>query len=188
MARLYDPTQGIIKIEGRDIKSYQDHERTQKIGFILQEPFLFGSTLKEAIVYGMYKKLTEAEVLELLKNRGLDHLLQQFEHGLETPISNDGSQMSLGERQIIAFMRAVIREPDILILDEATANIDTVTEEILDTILKRLPTKTTVVIIAHRLNTIRNADEIFFVNNGTVIQAGNFDHAVEMLLNDKRSS
>ncbi len=188
MVRLYDPTSGTITIEDRDIKSYHDHERAQKIGFILQEPFLFGSTLKEAIVYGMHKKLGEDEVLDLLKNRGLDHLLKQFEHGLETPISNDGSQMSLGERQMVAFMRAVIREPDVLILDEATANIDTVTEEILDTILKKLPSKTTVVIIAHRLNTIKNADEIFFVNNGTVIQAGTFDHAVEMLLNDKRSS
>ncbi len=188
MARLYDPTKGTVYIEGRDIRSYHDHERTQKIGFILQEPFLFGSTLKEAIVYGMHKKLSEHEVLELLKNRGLDHLLKQFEHGLETPISNDGSQMSLGERQIVAFMRAVIREPDVLILDEATANIDTVTEGILDMILKKLPSKTTVVIIAHRLNTIKNADEIFFVNNGTVVQAGTFDRAVEMLLNDKRSS
>lgn len=188
MARLYDPTKGTVYIEGRDIKSYHDHERAQKIGFILQEPFLFGSTLKEAIVYGMHKKLSEDEVLEILKNRGLDHLLKQFEQGLETPISNDGSEMSLGERQIVAFMRAVIREPDVLILDEATANIDTVTEGILDMILKKLPSKTTVVIIAHRLNTIKNADEIFFVNNGTVIQAGDFDHAVEMLLNDKRSS
>jgi ATP-binding cassette subfamily B protein len=85
-------------------------------------------------------------------------------------------------------VRAVLRNPDILILDEATANIDTVTEQLLEDILKKLPKKTTRVIIAHRLNTIENADEIFFVNGGEIIPAGSMDHAVEMLLHGNRKS
>ena len=85
-------------------------------------------------------------------------------------------------------MRAVLRNPDILILDEATANIDTVTEQLLEEILKKLPAKTTRVIIAHRLNTIENADEIFFVNGGEVVLAGNMKNAVDMLLHGKRQS
>jgi ATP-binding cassette subfamily B protein len=85
-------------------------------------------------------------------------------------------------------MRVILRNPDLLILDEATANIDTVTERILENILSKLPEKTTRVIIAHRLNTIKNADEIFFVNTGEVIRAGSFDHAVDMLLQGKRES
>ena len=85
-------------------------------------------------------------------------------------------------------MRAVLRNPDLLILDEATANIDTITEQILQDILNKLPATTTRVIIAHRLNTIQNADEIFFVNAGEIIRAGSFDHAVDMLLHGERES
>jgi ATP-binding cassette subfamily B protein len=96
--------------------------------------------------------------------------------------------MSLGEKQLIAFIRAVLRKPHLLILDEATANIDTITEKLLEDILEKLPTSTTKVIIAHRLNTIQNADEIFFVNSGEVTAAGNFDHALKLLLEGKRES
>ena len=99
-----------------------------------------------------------------------------------------GDGISLGQKQLIAFMRAVLRKPELLILDEATANIDTITEHLLDNIIKKLPESTTRVIIAHRLNTIENADEIFFVNSGEVIPAGSLQHAVDMLLHGKRES
>jgi ATP-binding cassette subfamily B protein len=99
-----------------------------------------------------------------------------------------GDAISLGQKQLIAFMRAVLRNPKLLILDEATANIDTVTEQLLEEILKKLPEDTTKVIIAHRLNTIQNADDIFFVNGGDLVHAGSFDHALEMLLHGKRTS
>ena len=118
----------------------------------------------------------------------LQRLLDIFENGLETTVSSGGESISLGQKQLIAFMRAVLRNPELLILDEATANIDTVTEKILENILNKLPAETTRVIIAHRLNTIKNADEIWFVNAGEVIKAGSFDHAVNMLLQEKRAS
>jgi ATP-binding cassette subfamily B protein len=190
MARLYDPTGGSVYLNGRDIRSYTPAQRAKKIGFILQEPFLFSGTVRENILYGNeeYKDHSNEEIIELLGKSGLALLLTRFSEGLDTKIKSTGESVSLGQKQLIAFMRAVLRGPELLILDEATANIDTVTEDLLEDILKKLPASTTRVIIAHRLNTIENADEIFFVNGGTVTQAGDFNHAVEMLLHGKRES
>jgi ATP-binding cassette subfamily B protein len=156
----------------------------------LQEPFLFTGTVKENIIYGneQYAGFTNEQIEKVIKDANLESLLTWFEEGLDTKVSTGGDTISLGQRQLIAFVRAVLRNPDILILDEATANIDTVTEQLLEDILKKLPKKTTRVIIAHRLNTIENADEIFFVNGGEIIPAGSMDHAVEMLLHGNRKS
>jgi ATP-binding cassette subfamily B protein len=190
IARLYDPSQGKILLDGRDIRSYQSEEKTQKIGFILQEPFLFTGTVKENILYGnaAYKHHSNEQFEQVIADANLGELLALFEQGLDTQVTTSGDGISLGQKQIIAFMRAVLRNPEILILDEATANIDTITERLLGNILDKLPETTTRVIIAHRLNTIENADEIFFVNSGEVIPAGSFDHAVNMLLHGKRVS
>jgi ATP-binding cassette, subfamily B, bacterial len=114
--------------------------------------------------------------------------VNRFDEGLDTPIQISGDEISLGQKQLIAFMRAILRKPELLILDEATANIDTVTEQQLEIILKNLPASTTRVIIAHRLNTIEDADEIFFVNSGEIIAAGSFNEALELLMQDKAES
>ena len=190
IARLYDPTKGMVFLNGKDIRSYQADERTQKIGFILQEPFLFTGTVKENILYGNepYKDFGNEQLEQVIKQAGLESLLAIFDQGLETMVLSSGDSISLGQKQLIAFMRAVLRNPDVLILDEATANIDTITEQLLGDILKKLPETTTLVIIAHRLNTIETADEIYFVNSGEVIPAGSLDHAINMLLHGKRVS
>ncbi|MDB5189772.1 MAG: multidrug transporter [Parcubacteria group bacterium] len=190
MARLYDPTKGTVYLEGRDIRTYTDTERAQKIGFILQEPFLFSGTVRDNIVYGNTElmALTEVELLRRLSAAHFDRLMERFTDGLETVTSASGDTLSLGQKQLVAFMRAVLRAPDLLILDEATANIDTVTEQLLEDILEQLPKTTTKVIIAHRLNTISSADDIFFINGGHITEAGSMDHAVEMLMHGKRSS
>jgi len=190
IARLYDPVKGQVLLNGKDIRSYAPGDRTKKIGFILQEPFLFTGTVRDNILYGneKYKDYSNAQLEEVINNANLQSLLAIFEKGLDTEVTSGGESISLGQKQLIAFMRAVLRNPDLLILDEATANIDTITEQILQDILNKLPEETTRVIIAHRLNTIQNADEIFFVNAGEVIRAGSFDHAVDMLLQGKRAS
>ena len=190
ISRLYDATKGKISLEGKDIRSYTPEERSQKIGFILQEPFLFSGTLRDNILYGNleYKNFSNEQLSEAISVAGLESLLERFEHGLNTKIQTTGDGISLGQKQLIAFIRAVLRKPELLILDEATANIDTVTEQLLEEILRRLPESTTRVIIAHRLNTIENADEIFFVNSGNVIQAGSFNDAVNLLLHGKSES
>ena len=190
IARLYDPTEGTILLDGKDIRTYTPAERTKKIGFILQEPFLFTGTVKENILYGneQYKDYSDEALTAALQQSGLETLLTRFDEGLATPVVAAGDGISLGQKQLIAFIRAVLRNPELLILDEATANIDTVTEKMLEEILRRLPATTTRVIIAHRLNTIENADEIFFVNGGEIIRAGSLDQAVDMLLQGKRVS
>jgi ATP-binding cassette subfamily B protein len=190
IARLYDPTEGAVLLDGRDIRTYTPAERTKKIGFILQEPFLFTGTVKENILYGneQYKDYSDEDLTTVLERSGLEMLLSRFDEGLATKVVSAGEGISLGQRQLIAFIRAVLRNPELLILDEATANIDTVTEKLLEDILRRLPETTTRVIIAHRLNTIENADEIFFVNAGEITRAGSLDQAVDMLLQGRRVS
>jgi ATP-binding cassette subfamily B protein len=177
-------------LDGRDIRTYSAEERSQKIGFILQEPFLFTGTVKENILYGndLYKDHTNEQLEKVIVDANLGSLLAIFESGLETPVLSGGDSISLGQKQLIAFMRAVLRNPQLLILDEATANIDTITEQLLSDILNKLPATTTRVIIAHRLNTIENADEIYFVNSGEVSRAGSLNDAMDMLLQGKRVS
>jgi ATP-binding cassette subfamily B protein len=190
MARLYDPTEGTVVLDGMDIRCYSPEERAKKIGFILQEPFLFTGTLLDNLFYSHpdFAESSKEERLAALKESGLDVLLTNFEKGFDTEIKTGGETISLGQRQLIAFVRAVLRKPELLILDEATANIDTVTEQLLGKVLDKLPKSTTKVVIAHRLNTIESADQIFFVNNGEVTPAGSLDQAVELLMHGKRKS
>jgi ATP-binding cassette subfamily B protein len=190
IARLYDPREGTVLLDGRDIRTYTPEERSRKIGFILQEPFLFSGTIRENILYGndQLKDYSNDKLEQVIRSANLGEILALFEDGLETKVSATGDSTSLGQKQLIAFMRAVLRSPELLILDEATANIDTVTEKLLGDILKQLPESTTQVIIAHRLNTIESADEIFFVNSGEVNRAGSLDDAMGMLLKGNRAS
>ncbi|HUW05172.1 MAG TPA: ABC transporter ATP-binding protein [Williamwhitmania sp.] len=190
ISRLYDPQKGKVILDGKDIRSYEAAERTKKIGFILQEPFLFTGTVKDNILYGNdeYQGFSNEQLEQVILEAGIGSLLNSFEQGLETKVQTTGDGVSLGQKQLIAFMRAVLRKPELLILDEATANIDTVTEQLLESILRNLPSTTTRVIIAHRLNTIADANEIYFVNSGNVIRAGSLDDAVNLLLHGKRVS
>ena len=189
MARLYDPGAGAVYLDGRDIRSFSSAERAARIGFILQEPFLFRGTVADNIAYGHegLAGLSDEQLTARLEAQGLAGFLGRFSEGLATQ-TGGGDSLSLGQKQLIAFMRAVLREPEILILDEATANIDTVTEQLLEEVLGQLPSTTTKVVIAHRLNTIRSADDIFFVGGGALTEAGSMDHALEMLLSAKRAS
>jgi ATP-binding cassette subfamily B protein len=190
ISRLYDATKGTVLLNGKDIRSFSAEERTQKIGFILQEPFLFTGTVKENILYGnsQYKDVTDEQLEKIIKEANLNALLAIFDEGLNTQITSGSDSISLGQKQLLAFMRAVLRNPELLILDEATANIDTITEQLLGSILNKLSKETTLVIIAHRLNTIENADEIYFVNEGEVQKAGTLNDALNMLLKGKRVS
>jgi len=142
------------------------------------------------ILYGSQElqRLSEEQLGARLAAKNLTGLLARFEEGLNTKVTTIGDAVSLGQKQLIAFMRAVLREPEILVLDEATANIDTVTEQLLEQILRELPASTTKVVIAHRLNTIENADQIFFINAGDIALAGSMHDALDLLLHGKRES
>lgn len=190
MARLYDPTSGVVYLYNKDIRSYQPNELAQKIGFILQEPLLFTGTVGDNIKYGNdeLSDLTNEDLHKTLEKEGLAKFVDKFEKGLDTEINNNAENISLGQKQIISFIRTILRRPDLLILDEATANIDTVTEELLQDIINKLPATTAKVIIAHRLNTIKKADQIFFVNSGRIDKAKDYDSVQELILNQKRNS
>jgi ATP-binding cassette, subfamily B, bacterial len=190
MARLYDPQEGQVLLCGRDIRSYSAADRSRRIGFIPQEPFLFTGTVADNIVYGNaeYGAGSRDALHAALDELGLSELVKGFPARLDTEVASDAESISLGQRQLIAFIRTVLRRPEILILDEATANIDTVTEQSLEAILARLPGGATKVVIAHRFSTIRKADEIFFVNAEEVVRAGSIGHAIGMLLQQKMAS
>jgi len=181
MARLYDPQQGIIKLYNKDIRTYTETDRTKVTGFILQEPFLFTGTIADNIKYGNpdLEIKTNKELINILKENNLLNLIASFENGITTNIENNG--ISIGQKQIISFIRVILRQPELLILDEATANIDTVTEQHLQDIINQLPATTTKVIIAHRLNTIKKADKIFFISQGILTPAEDFQHAINLI-------
>jgi len=190
MSRLYDPQKGKIYLEGKDIRTYHYDELSKKIGFILQEQYLFTGTVGENIVYGNpeFVVYSKNKLKKSLKDLDLEVLINKFDQGLDTPITPTTETISLGQKQLISFIRAIIRRPELLIMDEATANIDTITEGLLQTIIDKLPEQTTKVIIAHRLNTIKKADEIYFVNNGSVETAESFEKSLELITKSKRES
>lgn len=190
MSRLYDPTGGVIYFKGKDIRTMDDATRSEHISLILQDPYIFEGTVLSNIVYGnpALEGKTHDEMVELSKTEGLDYLTSRFEKGLDTPIDTGGENISLGQRQLISFLRIALRKPDILILDEATANIDTITETYLQKVIDNLPIETTKVIIAHRLHTIQKADFIFFINGGNVEHAQSLEEATQLIKDAKRAS
>ena len=190
MSHLYDPSSGVVYLNGKDITTYSQEETTKEISVILQDPILFTGTVAQNILYANndFKDISTEDLTRTLETKGFKDVISRFENGLATTINQNGAGLSIGQRQLISFMRAILREPRLLILDEATANIDTVTEAILNKTLEALPPETTKVIIAHRLNTIKEADEIMFVNGHHVTPAGSFENAIELITAAKRSS
>ena len=190
MAHLYDPASGIVYLNGKDISIYSHEETSKEISVILQDPILFTGTVADNILYANtdFANVTIDDLNRILEHKGFKEVIKRFENGLSTTIKQNGAGLSIGQKQLISFMRAILREPKLLILDEATANIDTVTEAILNKTLEALPPETTKVIIAHRLNTIKEADEIMFVNGRHVTPAGSYEQAIEMINAAKRSS
>jgi ATP-binding cassette, subfamily B, bacterial len=190
MSRLYDPQKGEVFFEGRDIRTFEPAELSQKIGFILQDQFLFTGTVGENIAYGNqdFAEYSKENLENLIEDLDLCALVAKFEDGLNTPVTPTTELISLGQKQLISFIRAIIRKPELLIMDEATANIDTITEGLLQQIIDKLPQGTTKVIIAHRFNTIKNADEIYFVNNGQVVSAESYEKSLQMIKESKRTS
>lgn len=190
MSRLYDPQKGEVLFEGRDIRTFKPEELSEKIGFILQDQYLFTGTVGENIAYGNqnYEVYSKGKLEKELEDLNLSVLVKKFENGLDTQIQPNTELISLGQKQLISFLRAIIRKPEMLIMDEATANIDTITEGLLQKIIDLLPQETTKVIIAHRFNTIKKADEIYFVNNGKVISAESYQKSLELIKHSKRTS
>jgi ABC-type multidrug transport system fused ATPase/permease subunit len=171
IARFYDVTGGRILVDGQDLHEIETTSYRRQLGLVLQDPFLFSGTIKDNIRYGNLEA-SEDEVLAAAKAVGADSFIIRLERGYETELEERGQNLSMGQRQLISFARALIANPAILLLDEATASIDSYSENIIQQGLNRLTKGRTTVVIAHRLSTIRDADKIVVLNNGRIVEEG----------------
>jgi ATP-binding cassette subfamily B multidrug efflux pump len=170
LCRLYEPNQGRILIDGMDIRQLAQADLRRYVGVILQEPFLFSGDIYSNIVLG--EPYTLAEVEAVAQQLQIHEWIARLPQGYHTPVRQRGSNLSTGQKQLIAFARVAIRQPRILVLDEATASLDVSTEAMVQTAWQRLWQNRTVVIIAHRLATIRQVDRILVLQSGQVVEAG----------------
>ena len=175
--RLYDVNEGRITVDGMDIRDVTRESLTRQVSTVLQDPFLFTGTVAENIRYGRLNA-TDDEIREAARLVGADQFISRMPDGYETELQEMGSNLSSGQRQLVSFARAVIADPRILILDEATANIDTQTEFLIQSALVRLLEGRTSLIIAHRLSTVRNASRIVVIDKGRIAEIGNHDELV----------
>lgn len=174
ISRFYDPTIGKVLIDGTDIKTVELESLRSQMGIMLQDSFLFSASIKENIRYGKLNA-TDEEIIRAAKAVNAHSFIEKLENGYDTSVNERGSRLSLGQRQLIAFARALISDPRILILDEATANIDTETERLVQEGIKKLMEGRTSIVIAHRLSTIRDCDRIFVLSNGEIVESGTHD-------------
>ena len=175
--RLYDVNAGRITIDGMDIRDVTRESLTRQVSTVLQDPFLFTGTVAENIRYGRLNA-TDEEIREAARLVGADPFISRLPDGYETELQEMGGNLSSGQRQLVSFARAVIADPRILILDEATANIDTQTEFLIQRALVHLLEGRTSLIIAHRLSTVRNASRIVVIDKGRIAEIGNHDELV----------
>jgi ATP-binding cassette subfamily B multidrug efflux pump len=171
LTRFYDIDGGAIRIDGKDIRDVQKASLRQQLGIVLQDTFLFSESVMENIRYGRLDA-TDEEVIAAARLANADHFIRRLPQGYDTRLSERGSNLSQGQRQLLAIARAVLADPGILILDEATSSVDTRTEVHIQEAMLRLMEGRTSFVIAHRLSTIRGADRLLVVNGGRIIERG----------------
>jgi ATP-binding cassette subfamily B protein len=171
LGRFYDPQKGQVLVDGRDIREATVNSLRDQMGIVLQDTFLFSGTVRDNIKYGR-PQATDAEMIAAAASVGAHEFIVKMEQGYDTPVHERGTRLSIGQRQLIAFARALLRDPRILILDEATSSVDAYTELIIQKALEKLLAGRTSIIIAHRLSTIRSADEILVLDQGRIVERG----------------
>lgn len=174
LSRFYDVNEGAVKIDGYDVRDVTLRSLRKQMGVMLQDTFIFSGTIIENIRYGNLAA-TEEEVIQAAKIVRAHDFIKDLKDGYETVVEERGSTLSAGQRQLISFARALLADPKILILDEATSSIDTKTEELLQEGLQQLLKGRTSFIIAHRLSTIKNSDKIFYIDGGRIVEEGSHD-------------
>tara|TARA_Y100001001_G_scaffold157873_1_gene176597 strand:- start:280 stop:1179 length:900 start_codon:yes stop_codon:yes gene_type:complete len=175
--RFYEVQEGSITIDGQDIRDVTQVSIGEVMGMVLQEPFLFSQSVLENVRYNT-SYATREDVVGACKVIGAHDFVMELEDGYDTILEQRGSNLSVGQRQLLSFARALVSDPKILVLDEATANIDSYTERIIQDALKKLLEGRTAVVIAHRLSTIRNANKIIVVQDGEIAEIGTHDELV----------
>jgi len=178
IARFYDPQRGRITVDGVDVRELDSGKLRSQLGIVPQEGFLFSGTIVENVAFGR-PDATEEDILEALRMVGGKAMIDALPEGLETEVGERGSQLSAGQRQMVAFARALLAEPRILILDEATSNVDVRTERQIERGLERLLANRTAIVIAHRLSTIRRAARIVVLERGRIVESGSHEELLE---------
>jgi ABC-type multidrug transport system fused ATPase/permease subunit len=178
VGRFYDPDDGAVLVDGHDLRSIELRAYRRQLGVVLQDPFLFAGTISDNIRFAR-PTATDEEVAEVARSVGVDRIARRFEQGLLHEVREGGAGLSAGERQLISIARALLADPRILILDEATSNIDRPTEILIEQALDRLLHGRTSIIIAHRLATVRRADEILVMEHGRIAQRGRFEELLQ---------
>ncbi|KHF39181.1 ABC transporter ATP-binding protein [Halalkalibacter okhensis] len=178
MSRFYDPTKGQVLLDGTDLRDLRLDELRSNVSYVLQDTFIFAGTIMDNIRFGR-PDATDQEVKDAAKAIGAHEFIVKLEDGYDTEVEEKGNVLSVGERQLLSFARALLANPRILILDEATASIDTETELKIQEGLKRLLANRTAVMIAHRLSTIRDANKIIVLEQGKVLEEGTHDELME---------
>jgi ATP-binding cassette subfamily B protein len=179
LARFYEPQQGRITMDGIDIQTATVASLHKQIGIVTQDNFLFTGTVMENIKFGR-SEAAEDEVIEASKALGAHEIILRFEKGYETKVAERGANFSAGERQLICFVRAMVAQPRILILDEATSAVDPQTEAIIQHALGKLFERRTSFVIAHRLSTVRHAHQILVLQEGEIVERGTHDELLTL--------
>ena len=177
LARFYDPRSGRITVDGHDLRDVTQESLRRQLGIVPQEGFLFAGTVRENIAFGR-PAATAEEIAAAAEAVGAHEFIEALEHGYDTEVAERGGRLSLGQRQLVAFARALLADPRILILDEATSSVDIGTERRIELALGRLLAGRTAFIIAHRLSTIRNADLIVVLEHGRIVEQGTHEELV----------
>ena len=172
VCRFYEPTEGAVLIDGRDARERSQLWLHSSIGYVLQTPHLFSGTVRENLLMGN-PEATEEQLWDALRVISAEEMVKRLENGLDTDVGEGGDLLSTGEKQLISFARAVLADPKILILDEATASVDTLTEAKIQAAMESITEGRTSLMIAHRLSTVRNADVILVVKDGKIVEQGN---------------
>jgi ATP-binding cassette subfamily B protein len=178
LGRFYDVTSGVVRIDGVDVRQLSLSDLRRHMGMVLQEPFLFSGTVRDNIRYGR-PSASDADIEAAAKAIGIHDRIMQLAHGYDTPVHERGTLLSHGQRQLISFVRALLADPRLLILDEATASIDTETERLVQTGLATLLRGRTAFIIAHRLSTVKHADRILVLEQGRLVESGSHETLIQ---------
>jgi len=178
LSRFHDPTSGCVRVDSHDLRTVTQASLRSQMGIVLQDPFLFNGTVKENILFGRLDA-TDEEVITATKAVGAHEFITALKNGYDSPVEEGGMLLSVGQRQLISFARALLADPRILILDEATSSVDTQTEQIIQLALARLFEGRTSFVIAHRLSTITNADRIVVIHDGRIVEQGRHEELLE---------
>ena len=174
LMRLYDPDEGRVRLDGYDVRELDLRSLRSHLGYVSQEPFLFGGTVRENVAYGQ-RDVTDEALRDALRKAGAWEFVQEFEDGLETTVGERGVKLSGGQRQRLAIARAILEDPSLLILDEATSHVDNETEVVVQQNVSDMVADRTTFVIAHRLSTVRNADRIVVLDDGRVQEIGSHE-------------